>query len=74
MVEPKKNYVGTTYNKELKEKVEILQKKNQKLMLQGMASVVETLLFNKGGHRTEEQNRQSISHLQKVNVLSKVLK
>lgn len=63
--------------KELRNKVETLQR-NQELMLEGMASVVETLLFNKGGHRTEEQNRQSISHLQKfletVNTSPKALK
>lgn len=70
--------IETTDNtKELKERVETLQR-NQELMLEGMASVVETLLFNKGGHRTEEQNRQSIYHLQKfleaVNTSQKALK
>lgn len=49
--------------KELKERVNMIEK-NQNLMMNGIASVVETLLYNKGGNRTEWQNRQSISHLQ----------
>jgi phage anti-repressor protein len=40
-------------------------KQNQALMLEGVTTVVETLYFNKGGHRTEDQNRQSIIDLRK---------
>jgi len=47
---------------ELRAMVEDLRKK-QILMLDGMTSVVETLYFNKGGKRTEEQNRVAIGHL-----------
>ena len=55
--------------KELKKLVEDLRKKQtfqeqrEQLMLEGVSSVVETLLFNKGGKKTEEQNRIAISHL-----------
>lgn len=53
--------------KELFEKQETrlqgLEKKNL-LILEGVATVVETLYFNKGGKKTEEQNRQAIHHLQ----------
>jgi phage anti-repressor protein len=48
--------------KELKEMVEDLRSK-QALMLGGLTSVVETLFFNKGGRKTEEQNRIAIEHL-----------
>lgn len=47
---------------ELKAQVEDLMTK-QDLMLDGVTSVVETLYFNKGGRKTEEQNRIAISHL-----------
>lgn len=47
---------------ELKAMVEDLREK-QILMLGGLTSVVETLYFNKGGKKTEEQNRIAIEHL-----------
>ena len=47
---------------DLKKKQEI-QEENQTLMLEGVTSVVETLYFNKGGKKTEEQNRVAIKHL-----------
>lgn len=53
----------------LKQLVESMQKKQelqeekQTLMINGVATIVETLFFNKGGKRTEEQNRVSIEHL-----------
>lgn len=40
------------------------QEENQALMLNGVSSIVETLYFNKGGKKTEEQNRVAIKHLQ----------
>jgi len=48
--------------RELKEMVSDLRSK-QTLMLGGLTSVVETLFFNKGGRKTEEQNRIAIEHL-----------
>jgi len=61
----------------LNEVVENLHE-NQELMISGIKSVVETLFFNKGGKRTEEQNRVAISHLQgflnMVDARQKVLK
>jgi len=53
----------------LKELIEDLKKKQaiqeekQNLMLNGVKCVVETLYFNKGGKKTEEQNRMAIEHL-----------
>jgi len=53
----------------LKELVEDLKKKQaiqeekQNLMLGGVKCIVETLYFNKGGKKTEEQNRMAIKHL-----------
>lgn len=55
--------------KELKKLVEdmrkkqMLQEQREQLVLEGVSSVVETLLFNKGGKKTEEQNRIAVSHL-----------
>jgi len=40
-----------------------VQEEKQSLMLSGITSVVETLYFNKGGSKTEEQNRMAIEHL-----------
>jgi hypothetical protein len=34
------------------------------MLLEGVAIIAETLLFNKGGNKTEEQNRMAIHHLQ----------
>jgi len=48
---------------DLQKKQDALEEKNG-LILQGVATVVETLYFNKGGKRTEEQNRLAIHHLQ----------
>jgi len=47
---------------DLKKKQEV-QEEKQSLMLQGVTTVVETLYFNKGGKKTEEQNRMAIEHL-----------
>jgi len=55
--------------KELKQMVEemkedqVLRMRRENLLVQGVTSIVETLLFNKGGRKTEEQNRIAISHL-----------
>lgn len=61
---------------DLKKKQEI-QEEKQTLMLQGVTSVVETLYFNKGGKKTEEQNRMTITHLssflEKTKNMSKAL-
>ena len=61
---------------DLKKKQEI-QEEKQTLMLQGVTSVVETLYFNKGGKKTEEQNRITITHLsdflEKTKNMSKAL-
>jgi phage anti-repressor protein len=42
---------------------QLVQEQRECLLVQGVTSVVETLLFNKGGSKTEEQNRIAISHL-----------
>lgn len=49
--------------REMKKKQE-LQEQNQNIMISGVATIVETLFFNKGGKKTEEQNRLAIEHLQ----------
>ena len=48
---------------ELQSKQKLADEK-QNLMIEGVATIVETLYFNKGGKRTDEQNRQSLEHLQ----------
>jgi phage anti-repressor protein len=48
---------------EMRKKQE-LQEQNQELIISGVATVVETLFFNKGGKKTEEQNRLAMGHLQ----------
>lgn len=68
---------------ELKQLVKDLTKKqdvqenNQILMINGVATIVETLFYNKGGKKTEEQNRMAIKHLhgflEKVGRLPKAL-
>lgn len=54
----------TSDNTELKKEIAELRE-TQKMLVEGVACVVETLLFNKGGHRTEEQNRIAVGHLQR---------
>lgn len=54
----------TSDNTELKQEIAELRE-SQKMLVEGVACVVETLLFNKGGHRTEEQNRIAVGHLQR---------
>jgi len=61
---------------EMKKKQE-LQENNQAMMISGVATIVETLFYNKGGKKTEEQNRMAIEHLhsflEKVENLPKAL-
>ncbi len=61
---------------ELKQKQEN-QEKNQRLMLDGFKCVVETLYFNKGGKKTEEQNRMVMNDLhnflEKIKTMPKAL-
>jgi len=54
----------TSDNTELEQKIEKLEN-GQQNMIAGIRCLVETMLYNKGGNRTEEQNRLAISHLQK---------
>jgi len=59
-------------------KKEISELRNKEMMiLEGVTSVVETLLYNKGSNRTEEQNKLSMTHLrdfiEKVKNLQKSL-
>jgi phage anti-repressor protein len=54
----------TNDNTELQQQVAEL-KKDQKTLVEGVRCLVETMLYNKGSNRTEEQNRLAISHLQK---------
>lgn len=55
--------------KELKEVVEGMKKKlelqeqNQDLVISGVGTIVETLFYNKGGKKTEEQNRVAVQQL-----------
>jgi len=54
--------VEKTNNGELQQAIAELQEK-QKMLTEGITCVVETMLYNKGGNRTEEQNRKTIAHL-----------
>lgn len=51
-------------NAELEAKINDLNEK-QELLVTGVRCIVETMLYNKGGNRTEEHNRLAVSHLQK---------
>lgn len=44
-------------------RTQAIQEQNQRLMISGIKTVVETLYFNKDGKKTEEQNRTAIEHL-----------
>ena len=54
--------IGTGENIELRERIDEIEIE-QKLMLQGVTALVETLLYNKGGKFTEDKNRLAVSHL-----------
>lgn len=49
-------------NSELKEIIHKLQG-NQQFMMEGIGAMVSTFLFNKGGDRTDEQNRLNVAKL-----------
>lgn len=57
--------IEKTNNTEVQELQRLVaeMRENEKMLTEGITCIVETMLYNKGGNRTEEQNRKSIANL-----------